>query len=226
MIPISRFRRLLAAALVAAAAVAVVALVAGPAPARAESPSAAPSPGTLALRIGWTSQPDNLNPFIGWQNVTYEIWSINYGFLFGFGNDNSPTLDLAREFPTEENGGISADGKVWTIKLRTGVKWSDGQPFSAEDVAFTYNYVVKNEMMTMAITTVGIEEAEALAPDVVQHHLQQAQGRHDAHLPADPAQARVGEGRSAEGPDELRQQAADRRDGTVHHHRVQAREAS
>ena len=120
------------------------------------------------LRIGWTSQPDNLNPFIGWQNVTYEIWSINYGFLFGFGNDNSPTLDLAREFPTEENGGISADGKVWTIKLRTGVKWSDGQPFTAEDVAFTYNYIVKNEMMTMAITTVGIKEAKALAPDVVQ----------------------------------------------------------
>ena len=168
MIPVSRLRRLLPTVLAVAVAAAAVALVAGLAPARADSPSAAPSPDTLALRIGWTSQPDNLNPFIGWQNVTYEIWSINYGFLFGFGNDNSPTLDLAREFPTVENGGISADGKVWTIKLRTGVKWSDGQPFSAEDVAFTYNYIVKNEMMTMAITTVGIEEAEVLAPDVVQ----------------------------------------------------------
>ena len=41
--------------------------------------------------------------------------------------------DLAREFPTEASGGISADSKVWTIKLRTGVKWSDGQVFSAED---------------------------------------------------------------------------------------------
>ena len=125
------------------------------------------APNRLTLRIGWTSQPDNLNPFIGWQNVTYQIWSINYGFLFGFGSDNSPTLDLAREFPTEENGGISADGTVWTIKLRQGVKWSDGQPFTAEDVAFTYNYIVKNRMLNMAITTVGIEEAEALAPDVV-----------------------------------------------------------
>jgi peptide/nickel transport system substrate-binding protein len=147
---------------------AAVALSAGLATARADSPAPSAAPDALALRIGWTSQPDNLNPFIGWQNVTYEIWSVNYGFLFGFGNDNSPTLDLAREFPTQENGGISADGKVWTIKLRTGVKWSDGQPFTAEDVAFTYNYIVKNRMMTMAITTVGIEEAEALAPDVVQ----------------------------------------------------------
>jgi peptide/nickel transport system substrate-binding protein len=160
----ARFRRFLAMAILTALA----ALAVGLATARADSPSAVSSTGDLTLRIGWTSQPDNLNPFIGWQNVTYEIWSINYGFLFGFGNDNSPTLDLAREFPTKENGGISADGKVWTIKLRTGVKWSDGQPFSAEDVAFTYNYIVQNRMMTMAITTVGIESAEALAPDVVQ----------------------------------------------------------
>ncbi len=164
----ARARRLLLPALAVAIAAAAVALAAGLATARADSPAPAASPDALTLRIGWTSQPDNLNPFIGWQNVTYEIWSINYDFLFGFGNDNSPTLDLAREFPTEENGGISADGKVWTIKLRTGVKWSDGQPFTAEDVAFTYNYIVKNEMMTMAITTVGIKDAKALAPDVVQ----------------------------------------------------------
>ena len=163
-----RSRRFWPALVAAVAVVAAATLVAGLAPARADSPAPSASPGTLALRIGWTSQPDNLNPFIGWQNVTYEIWSVNYGFLFGFGNDNSPTLDLAREFPTKENGGISADGKVWTIKLRTGVKWSDGQPFSADDVAFTYNYIVKNGMMTMAITTVGIKEAKVLAPDVVQ----------------------------------------------------------
>ena len=124
--------------------------------ARAASPSPSASSAPLTLRIGWTSEPDNLNPFIGWQNSTYEIWSINYDFLFGFGAANSPTLDLAREFPTKENGGISADGKVWTIKLRTGVKWSDGQPMTADDVAFTYNYVVKNKMLNMAITTVGI----------------------------------------------------------------------
>jgi peptide/nickel transport system substrate-binding protein len=161
---VAGLRRVLAVATLAALA----ALAVGIAAARADTPSPAPSAGDLTLRIGWTSQPDNLNPFIGWQNVTYEIWSINYGFLFGFGNDNSPTLDLAREFPTVENGGISADGTVWTIKLRTGVKWSDGRPFSAEDVAFTYNYIVRNQMMTMAITTVGIESARVLAPDVVE----------------------------------------------------------
>jgi peptide/nickel transport system substrate-binding protein len=163
----ARSRRVLLPALAAAVLALAVALAAGLATARADSPSPSAGADKLSLRIGWTAQPDNLNPFIGWQNVTYEIWSVNYSFLFGYGQDNSPTLDLAREFPTEENGGISADGKVWTIKLRTGVKWSDGEPFTAEDVAFTYNYIVKNEMMTMTITTVGIESAEVVAPDVV-----------------------------------------------------------
>ena len=121
---------------VAVVAVLAVALTFGLATTLAGTPSPSPSSGKVALRIGWTTEPDNLNPFIGWQNPTYEIWSINYDFLFGFGlNAGEPTLDLAREFPTQENGGISADGKVWTIKLREGVKWSDGQPMTADDVA-------------------------------------------------------------------------------------------
>jgi peptide/nickel transport system substrate-binding protein len=134
----------------------------------AASPTPSSSPGGVTLRIGWTTEPDNLNPFIGWQNQDYEIWAINYDFLFGFGRTAQPTLDLAREYPTVQNGGISADGKVWTIKLRQGVKWSDGQPFTADDVAFTYNYIVKNNMTNMTLSTDGIVSARALDPTTVQ----------------------------------------------------------
>lgn len=48
---------------------------------------------------------------------------------------------LAAEVPTRENGGLAADGKSVTYKLRPGVKWSDGQPFTADDVIFTHAYV-------------------------------------------------------------------------------------
>ena len=162
-----RSRRLLLPAV--ALAVLAVALAFGGATALAVSTSTpAPSSTNLTLRIGWTTEPDNLNPFIGWFNSTYEIWSLNYSFLFGYGNGLKPTLDLARELPTQQNGGLSADGKVWTIHLKTGVKWSDGQPFTADDVAFTYNYVVKNHMANMAIATVGIIGAKALDPQTVQ----------------------------------------------------------
>jgi len=155
--------RLTALLLVVLAAVLVFSAAAG-----AASPSPSASTDKVVLKIGWTVEPDTLNPFIGWQNQDYEIWSINYSFLFGFGVSDKPTLDLAAEYPTPENGGLSADGKVWTIKLRPGVKWSDGEPLTADDVAFTYNYIVKNQMFNMALATRGIVGAKAIDPTTVQ----------------------------------------------------------
>jgi peptide/nickel transport system substrate-binding protein len=46
--------------------------------------------------------------------------------------------DLATIVPTKNNGGISADGKTITYHLRRDVRWQDGVPFTARDVAFTY----------------------------------------------------------------------------------------
>ena len=147
-----------------ATVVLAVALAFGLATALASSSAPSPASGKVVLRIGWTTEPDNLNPFIGWFNSTYEIWAINYDFLFSTSGSMKPALDLVTEFPTQQNGGISADGKVWTFHLRPNVKWSDGQPLTADDVAFTYNYVVQNHMANMAVTTVGIEKAVVVDP--------------------------------------------------------------
>ena len=132
--------------------------------------SAPPSPasGKVVLRLGWVTEPDNLSPFIGYADDTYEIWALNYSYLFGSGNYNQPTLDLASEFPTEQNGGISPDGKVWTIHLRPNVKFQNGTPLTAADVAFTYNYIVKNNMTNLTNYTQGIKSVKALDPTTVQ----------------------------------------------------------
>jgi peptide/nickel transport system substrate-binding protein len=45
---------------------------------------------------------------------------------------------LAAEVPTVQNGGISADGLTYTIHLRPGLKWSDGQPITSHDVDFSW----------------------------------------------------------------------------------------
>jgi peptide/nickel transport system substrate-binding protein len=37
---------------------------------------------------------------------------------------DTPVADAATEVPTTANGGISADGKTWTIHLRSGVRWN------------------------------------------------------------------------------------------------------
>jgi peptide/nickel transport system substrate-binding protein len=72
-----------------------------------------------------------------------------------------PWLATARE--------RSADGKEWTFTLRDGVKWADGQPLTADDVAFTFDYITKGPAKTAlgVIGTVPVAETVVLAPNKV-----------------------------------------------------------
>jgi peptide/nickel transport system substrate-binding protein len=130
------------------------------------SPSASPS-GNAVLKLGWVEEPDNLNVFIGYADTVYEIWALNYSYLFGSGDHNQPVLDLAADFPTKANGGISPDGKTWTIHIRPDVKFQDGTPLTASDVAFTYNYVIKNQMANLLNNVQGMEKVTAVDPTTV-----------------------------------------------------------
>lgn len=46
--------------------------------------------------------------------------------------------EAATEVPTIQNGGVSADATTWTFHLHPGLVWSDGQPYDARDVDFTW----------------------------------------------------------------------------------------
>jgi peptide/nickel transport system substrate-binding protein len=71
--------------------------------------------------------------------------------LASLGKDGQPIANgLASEIPTIANGGIAKDFTSVTWKLRQDVKWSDGSPFTADDVAFTYQY--QCDPATMATT--------------------------------------------------------------------------
>ncbi|HMK92451.1 MAG TPA: ABC transporter substrate-binding protein [Thermoleophilia bacterium] len=160
-------------ALVALAVVMTVAVLASVAAAASESPtpaliSAAPEPSssgssTSMVRIGQLQTVDNLNPFVGIQGLDYQIWHLNYDFLVGF---DSQTLAPRPELAT--NWTHSADGKTWTFQTRQNVTWQDGQPFTAEDVAFTFNYIVKNQLANLAVYTDGITGAKATGPNTVE----------------------------------------------------------
>lgn len=52
----------------------------------------------------------------------------------------SPYVEDAEYWLAESIEPISADGRTWEIKLRDGILWHDGTPFTAEDVAFTFIY--------------------------------------------------------------------------------------
>lgn len=147
-----------AAVVLLASAIAVLGALAAATPAAG---SASPSAGGT-LRIGWTADPDSLSPFIGVETSAFEVLNLTYDRLFGFGIDGKPFPQLAAGLPTKENGGISEDGLTWTVKIRPGVRWHDGEPLTAEDVAFSYNVIIDNGLTTYLQAVKDIERVEAV----------------------------------------------------------------
>ena len=133
----------------------LVALAAGASLAGASS-SPTPASDTVTLRLGWTESPLNLNPFIGYSN-SYEVWLLNYDTLVGVGADGLPS----KETGLAQDWELSPDQKTWTFHLRPGVKWQDGEPLTARDVAFTFNTIIEKEM-SLAVYLQDVEKAVAV----------------------------------------------------------------
>ncbi len=133
----------------------------GPAGAAA-SVSPSPSAQPLTAHFGTTADADNLNPFLGWSGTSYEIFHLNYDFLVGYDTDLSPRPELATSWE------VTPDGKTWTFHLRRGVTWQDGVPFTAGDVAFTFNYIIDNDLTAFTSYTNGIERAVVVDAETVE----------------------------------------------------------
>ena len=102
--------------------------------ASAQVSSAPTSGGTITIPI--VADP-TLNPWS--PNAFVESVFPNRVLFAGVtkpGKDLAPAPDLA------ESWSAATDGLSWTFKLRSGMKWSDGQPLTADDIAFTFNDVV------------------------------------------------------------------------------------
>jgi peptide/nickel transport system substrate-binding protein len=128
------------------------------APVAAASESESPAASEPAsLHIGWVQEPDNLNPFIGIQGTSYMLWHMNYDFLVGF---DAETLEPRPELATEWE--VSSDGTEWTFTIRDDATWQDGEPVTADDVAFTFDYINDNELLNLAAYTEGITRAEVI----------------------------------------------------------------
>ena len=143
------------------AAVLVLGMAQGLAAAAADassSPSASSSArdGKVVLRIGTLQDADNLNPFIGYSATAYEVYHLNYDLLVGYAPNGDPRPELAKSWTTSD------DGLEWTFELQEGVKWQDGEPFTAGDVAFTYNYIIKNELSAFSSYTSNMKKAVAV----------------------------------------------------------------
>ncbi|WP_237774279.1 ABC transporter substrate-binding protein [Actinosynnema sp. ALI-1.44] len=99
------------------------------------------------LRAGVTQDLDSLNPFITVTRIGTELTRLNYEFLTTYDpKDYHPVPGLAEKWET------SPDKLTWTFTIRSGAKWSDGQPITAQDPAFTFSKMMSD---TAAATANG-----------------------------------------------------------------------
>jgi len=111
----------------------------------------------VVLTIGLTNDVDTLNPVVGVEVPDYEVWNMEYATLTDKDADDFHTIPgLAESWEGSD------DGLTYTYTLREGLKWSDGQPLTAEDVAYTVNRSREEEWLNYSSTTGNIT---ATAPD-------------------------------------------------------------
>lgn len=105
------------------------------------------------LKLLYWQAPTILNPHLSTGYKDAEAARITLEPLATFDEKGDLIPFLAAEVPTRENEGVAADGKSVTWKLKPGVKWSDGSPFTAADVVFTYEYITNPEVGAISAGT-------------------------------------------------------------------------
>src|SRR5262245_13196751 len=103
-----------------------------------------------ALRTLWWQAPTLLNPHFATGTKDVDASRIFYEPLVAYDPDGNLVPVLAAEIPSVANGGVSRDGTSVTWRLKKGVAWHDGKPFSADDVVFTWEFVA--DPATAAVT--------------------------------------------------------------------------
>ncbi len=92
------------------------------------------------LKVLWWQGPTLLNPHFAVGTKDQDGSRLFYEPLAAWDDEGNLSAKLAAEIPTRENGGLSADGKSVTWKLKQGVTWHDGKPFTADDAVFNWEY--------------------------------------------------------------------------------------
>ncbi|MEL6469888.1 MAG: peptide ABC transporter substrate-binding protein [Cyanobacteria bacterium J06623_4] len=103
--------------------------------------STAAGQNSQTLKLLYWQAPTTLNPHLSSGSKDREAASLVLEPLAAYNEAETLEPILAAEIPTTDNGGISEDNTSVTWKLQAGVLWSDGEPFTAEDVVFTYQFI-------------------------------------------------------------------------------------
>ena len=135
--------------------------------AQAQPKAAGPAPtrrgGGGAIKMLYWAAPTILNPHLAVAPKDLEASQIFYEPLADIDTDGNIVPVLAQETPSVGNGGVGQDGTWVQWRLKRGVTWHDGRPFTADDVIFTWQYA--SDPASAATSTgsyLGIERAEKI----------------------------------------------------------------
>ena len=124
------------------------------------------SPIAQVVRGGTWTEDFAVDPYSLIPDTSYYPWAVMaqqalylplfYGDAHGVVHPGAAT-----EIPTVQNGGVSADATTWTFHLRPHLVWSDGQPYDARDVAFTWKLML-NPTFYYGGPTRGLDPASSV----------------------------------------------------------------
>jgi len=112
------------------------------------------------LRLLWWQAPTILNPHLSSGTKDSDASRVVYEPLAAVDLDANFVPILAVEIPSLNNGGLAKDGTSVTWRLKPGVTWHDGTPFTADDVVFTWEFAA--DPATGATTTGTYENIERI----------------------------------------------------------------
>ena len=118
-------------------------------PAFGQTPPASPS-GRIV--VGLSQEPTVFNPLMTKIETDDGVHFSLFDALLRIDPEGVLQPNLAVEVPSQENGGISADGLQWRFRLRDDVRWHDGEPFTAEDVKFTLELITNPDFRAWRTT--------------------------------------------------------------------------
>ncbi|RPH83562.1 MAG: peptide ABC transporter substrate-binding protein, partial [Candidatus Rokuibacteriota bacterium] len=106
-----------------------------------------------ALKVLWWQGATLLNPHFAVGTKDQDGSRIFYEPLASWDPDGNMAPILAAGSPTEQNGGVAKDGRSVTWKLKKGVTWHDGKPFTADDCVFTWEFAADPATASVSIGT-------------------------------------------------------------------------
>ena len=128
------------------------------------APAAGRRGGGGPLKTLWWQAPTLLNPHFATGTKDQDASRIFYEPLAGFDPDGNIVPVLASEVPSVSAGTLARDLTWVTWKLKRGVTWHDGKPFTADDVVFNWEFVA--DPATSAVTSGSYREISKIeTPD-------------------------------------------------------------